>query len=102
MGNSVWQTMHWRPVCRAKLGTARIIAGASNIAPTRIIRPGKAVVLSRDDAVDPGGTRPPDAFFPARISSTRPEAGFHLSARALREENGCSTACIRLRKNFQL
>ena len=42
--------------------------------------------LSHSDAL--GGTRPPDAFFPASASSTRPEAGFHLSGtrRPNREE----------------
>jgi hypothetical protein len=34
-----------------------------------------------------GGTRPLDGFASADISSTRPEAGFHLKAWAIREES---------------
>jgi hypothetical protein len=42
-------------------------------------------------------TDQPDAFSPARIAPTRPEVGFHLSVRAVHQQNDCLTEWIRLR-----
>ncbi len=50
---------------------------------------------SGSDVFSKGGTRPPAGFSPAGITETRPEAGFHLTMKAIREGWNRATTSLR-------